>query len=204
MPLIDLPLPGDEVPPCEHTRAFLNEAARRIEAFQNERCVPAFVPSDYPRVDRVLRGLIEELGRGLLFCEWGSGVGVVAGLASLAGFDAVGIEIDAGLVDAARRLADDFRLPVAFMHGSFLPPGTRVDADGLVWLTTSHAPVACGPDDFDVIFAYPWSGESDVIASIFERHARPGALLLTYHESGTLRVRCKPVRKSRVLPSRRW
>ena len=47
------------------------------------------------------------------------------------------------------------------------------------------------PDDFDVIFAYPWPGEEDVIMQLFDRYAAVGALLLTYHGIEELRIRRK-------------
>ena len=66
----------------------------------------------------VLRALSEGgLARGWRFCEWGSGFGVVVGLAALVEFDACGIEIEALLVAEARKLADDFDLPVEFGQG---------------------------------------------------------------------------------------
>src|SRR5207248_1398205 len=112
----DVSLPGD-------VRAFLREADRRVERFLRDGRVPAFVPSDFGRAYLTLRAAADAGLAGGLFCEWGSGVGVVACLAALLDFDACGIEVEAELVDAARRLADDFGLPVEFAHGSFIPAG---------------------------------------------------------------------------------
>ena len=36
-------------------------------------------------------------------------------------------------------------------------------------------------EEFDLIFAYPWPGEEDIILSLFERHAARGSVLLSYH-----------------------
>ena len=55
---------------------------------------------------------------GTLFCEWGSGFGVVTCLAAMLEFDASGIEIESDLVDAAEDLSADFGLAVEFMCGS--------------------------------------------------------------------------------------
>ena len=45
--------------------------------------------------------------------------------------------------------------------------------------------------DFAVVFAFPWPAEAKVIAQLFERYARCGALLLTYHHNGSVRLQRK-------------
>ena len=45
--------------------------------------------------------------------------------------------------------------------------------------------------DFDLIFAYPWPNDEELTASLFERFAAPGALLLTYDETDAVRLRRK-------------
>jgi hypothetical protein len=147
------------------------------------------VPSDFTRAYNVLRSLADaDLAPGSLFCEWGSGFGVVACLAALCEFDACGIEIEDELVDAARQLADDFDLSVEFLRGSFIPRGSEAcleEGDGFAWLTTeaacTHQEPGLAPDDADVIFAYPWPDEEQVIGDLFDRHAAVGAVLVTYH-----------------------
>jgi hypothetical protein len=197
MPLVDLDhrsrtekLPAD-------VRSFLREAKRRIERFQRASPIPAFVPSDFAAAYGVLKELSEVWAEpGRLFCEWGSGFGVVACLAAMLDFDACGIEIEAQLVDAARRLADDFGLPVTFTQGSFIPPGrevcTTVD-EGFAWLAlegdSAYDDFGLALDDFAIIFAYPWPDEERVTADLFELSAGPDALLVTYHNSGVVRVR---------------
>ncbi|MBI3823395.1 MAG: class I SAM-dependent methyltransferase [Planctomycetes bacterium] len=201
MPLIDLPRPTDNTAIPGDVRAFLREADRRIETFQREASVPAFVSSDFPRVYQVLRDLeSSNLASGNLFCEWGSGFGVVACLAAMLGFDAVGIEIDEALVDAAEDLAGHFELPVEFIRGSFIPRGGEVCIDvknGHAWLDTSAADIAFDPADFDVIFAYPWPDEEGATDRLFERFAAEGAILVTYHGGDDIRVRRKRSAKVR-------
>ncbi len=201
MSLVDLPpskggpvLPGD-------VRAFLREAEQRIEQFQAAGHVPGFVPSDFERVYSVLHDLAaEELTPGKLFCEWGSGFGVVACLAAMLEFDACGIEIDGTLVAEARQLADDFDLPVQFDRGSFIPNDAE-PGDAYGWLSIddsdTHDELGLAPDDFDVIFAYPWPDEERLTEDLFERYARPGAVLVTYHGGDEFQLRRKKGRGSR-------
>ena len=96
-------------------RRFLREAERRIEELQRESRVPGFVSSNLEQAYRVLRVVAEAHAKpGALFCEWGSGLGVVACMAAMLDFDSVGIEIEEELVDAARKLADDFDVIFAY------------------------------------------------------------------------------------------
>jgi hypothetical protein len=199
MPLVDVNLPiGMTAVPSEVCR-FLREAERRIERFQLTGRVPGFVPCDFERAYAVLRDLAAaDLAPGNLFCEWGSGFGVVACLAAMLDFDASGIEIERELVEATRRLADDFGLPAEFICGSFVPPGgeAHVLAGGrYAWLTTeadqAYAELGLRPDDLDVIFAYPWPDEERVIRDLFERYAAVGAVLVTYHGGADFQLRWK-------------
>ncbi len=185
-------------PPAEAAR-LIREAEDRIDRFQSECRVPAFVPCDYAAAFAVLRALSEGgLTRGWRFCEWGSGFGVVVGLAALLEFDACGIEIEESLVVEARKLAEDFDLPVEFVQGSFVPRGAedRVHAAGTYsWLTTegdyAYDDLDLEVSDLDVVFAYPWPDEEGVVCDLFDRYAGTGAILATYHGSGEFRLKRK-------------
>lgn len=205
MPLRDLSL--DVTPgrlPADAAR-LIREAEERIDRFQSECRVPAFVPCDYEAAFSVLRTLSEgSHARGYRFCEWGSGFGVVVGLAALVDFDACGIEIEESLVTEARKLADDFDLPVEFAHGSFVPRGAedRVHAGGTYsWLTTegdyAYDDLDLDVGDIDVVFAYPWPDEEWVVGDLFDRYAGTGAILATYHGSGEFRLKRKVAGKKR-------
>jgi hypothetical protein len=205
MALVDVDLPADNSATPEPVRRFLHEAERRIEEFQATSRSPAFVPSDYAGAYDVLRVIAAaNIAPGPRFCEWGSGFGVIASLAAMLEFESCGIEIEPALVDAARQLADDFELSVEFVCDSFIPPGGETCADvspTFAWLTTdagrAEQELDLAVDDFDVVFAYPWPDEENVIDDLFDRFAATGALLVTYHGGEGYRVRRKAPRRRR-------
>ncbi len=206
MPLVDVDISiiGSDLP--EDVDVFLREADSRVGRFVQDSPVRAagFVPSDFETVYYALRAIAEaNIASGSSFCEWGSGFGVVASLAAMLGFQASGIEIEEGLVDAAQRLSGDFGLPVDFIQGSFVPSGAEPFAEQALadttaeffWLVTdaddAYEELGLEPDDFDVIFAYPWPGEEGLIAGLFERYAAQGALLLMYNQFNSVSLQRK-------------
>jgi hypothetical protein len=145
------------------------------------------------------------LAPGDRFCEWGSGLGVVCCLAAMTGFRAFGVESKGRLVRAARRLAADFDLPAEFARGNFILKGagsSLLAGREFSWLSTGgrcgHEVLGAAPDEFDLIYAYPWPDEECLVEELFERHARPGALLLTYHGECGLLLRRKVGGRSRT------
>jgi hypothetical protein len=197
LPIVDTALPAD-------VRNFVREGMRRIRRFQRTSRTFAFVPSDFERVYAALQLITSSsIAPGQRLCEWGSGFGVVAGTAAMLGLDAWGIEIDEDLVEAARELAADFDLPVEFIHGSFIPQGGAdlVDSEGVSsWLIpdegVAYEEIGLDPDDFDLVFAYPWPDEEGVVDRLFERYASPGSVLLTFHGSDDLRLRRKSAHRT--------
>lgn len=205
MTLRDVELVIDDEQPPERVADFLAESDRRIDAFRNDNVIPGFVPSDYSKAYSALRAAARTgVAPGRAFCEWGSGFGVVACLAEMVGFEAVGIEVESRLVDHAKQLATDFRLGTRFVRGSFIPEGgdSFADTEGEVsWLNpetgSGEAELGLEINDFDVIYAYPWPGEEHVIIRLFEHYAAVGALLMTYHGQNGVRVQRKLASKRR-------
>ncbi len=119
------------------------------------------------------------------------------------GFKVCGIEIERGLVDASRTLAGDFGLPVEFVHGSFVPPGAEAYAEEayadnnteyfrlVTDADDAYEELGLDPDDFDVVFAYPWPGEECLIEILFEKYGAEEALLLMYNQFNSVRIRRK-------------
>ncbi len=202
MALVDVNLSADVTPASAAVMKLIREAESRIERFIERRRatpVPAFVPSDFVQVHGVLRAIAAgHAAPGNALCEWGSGMGVVAALGAILRYDACGIEIDPELVEAARQLASDFGLSVEYACGSFVPHGGERFADRCgetAWLAAGgvcgHEELGLDPNDFDVIFAYPWPGEERVIEDLFEHYAAVGALLVTYRGLEGVRVQRK-------------
>lgn len=204
MPLKEVKLQSPALAPAPAAAAFLREANERVRRFQETSRTPGFVPCDFEAAHAFLGALAEaNLAPGERFCEWGCGFGVVAGLAALFGFEACGIEIDEALAAEAQQLADDFGLPVEIIRGSFIPRRAERYLDrsfarsgeGFSWLALEcdGALEAQGmaPEDFDIIFAYPWPDEECFVAGLFERTAAEGALLATHHGAGSFRLRRK-------------
>ncbi|MCH8839803.1 MAG: hypothetical protein IH831_03840 [Planctomycetes bacterium] len=201
---IEISINGSVLP--DDVVAFLREADLRVSQFVRNSPirVTGFVPSDFVTVYHALRAITEaNLAPGTSLCEWGSGFGVVASLAAMLEFNAYGIEIERGLVDASRRLADDFGLPVEFVHGSYVPSGAEAyveeayadnNAEYLSLVTDAddaYDELGLNLDDFDVVFAYPWPGEERLIENLFEKYAAEGTLLLMYNQYNSVRLRRK-------------
>lgn len=143
-----------------------------------------FVPADY---DHVLQTLLQLRAPGLRFLEWGSATGIIAIMADLLGFEAYGIELDAGLVDIARGLADRYGSRARFVAGSFLPSGYRYhsrsgdDRIGTIGYGRSAYPELAHPlEDFDIVYAYPWHGEEPMMLDLMRAYGDRGARLVLH------------------------
>jgi hypothetical protein len=196
---VELDLSKEEIP--KRVADLIADARQRIHEFDEDwpAAIPAFIPCDFELAYRTL-AIIEasKLATGRRFLEWGSGIGVVTCLAESVGFDAVGIEIESRLVNMAESLADDHGIAAQFACGSYLPEGEEPRLDrlaGVTWLSSGGADgyeeLELDPDDFDVVFAYPWPGEETVIFDLFADCAAVGALLLTYHGQDGMKLQRK-------------
>ena len=110
MPLVDIKISANGSVLPDDVAAFLREADMRVSQFVRNSpiCVTGFVPSDFVTVYHALRAITEaNLARGNSLCEWGSGFGVVASLATMLEFKVCGIEIERDLVDASRHVRKD-------------------------------------------------------------------------------------------------
>jgi hypothetical protein len=173
----------------QNLESLLREGNQIWEAFIEARggTFHHLIPAD-------AEGAYQQLGqlrdRHHTFLELGSGMGVITILADLLGFEAHGIEIEEGLVDLSRDLAERHGSSASFTEGSFVPAEFR---DEVSLLDGEFHTIAEGLDaygelgmelaEFDLIYAYPWPGEEEWLADLFRRAGGGHAQLLTYSVS---------------------
>jgi hypothetical protein len=157
-----------------------------------ERGFHPFVAADY---DVVRAALLPLRAPGRRFLEWGSATGIITIMADLMGFDACGIEIDPALVATARSVAARHGSGARFVAGSFLPTGYEwQSSDGDARTGTigggpsGYLQLGLAPDDFDVVFGYPWDGEAPLMRDLMRRYGRDDAVLLLYDADGRVRA----------------
>lgn len=200
----------DEIPLDPTVRssidALIEEGFEIFDQFDRttrDRGFHPFVAADYVQVLDALLELRETMQTSTTrrragpprFLELGSATGVIAIMADLIGFDAMGIELDASLVTIARELAVKYKSRARFAVGSFLPTGYR-------WKSKTSdnrmGTIGTGPsaylelgralDDFDLVYAYPWDGEAPMIEDLATRYGDPGARLLLMDSVSGLRI----------------
>jgi len=164
------------------------EIGDRFDREVREKRWHPFVHGDY---ESVLQALLTERIPGLKFLEWGSATGVVTIMADLLGFEAYGIELDAGLVDIARQLAVRYESQARFVAGSFVPAGYRwrPESGDARPGTIGQGPSAYGElghalDDFEVVYAYPWGGEEPMMLDVMRCYGHRDARLLLHGDDG--------------------
>lgn len=177
---------------------LIDQVNDRIEAFMlgDSAVIETFVPCDFQWLAQCLDWIDQQrLAMGRRFCELGSGFGVAAMLAALRDMTAVGIEIEAALVDQSNRLAKDLGIAARFYCGTFVPSAMA----GSLASSREVDHIATGGDDvydatgiafdaFDLFFAFPWPGEHEFYESLVDTAAAPGALLLTYNERAGMKL----------------
>lgn len=165
-------------------RLLWRDAATLWDEHENEPAFEGYVGSDFFAAWKVLKSL---RGCGATFLEWGSGLGVVAIMASRMGFDAAGIEIEPELVELAQTLAKRYSADAKFVCGSFVPDGFepdpmvgdeffRTDSDG----ASGYDQLDRELTDFDIVYAYPWPDEQGLFNSIMRRCGGRRSLLIRY------------------------
>lgn len=168
------------------------EIWRRFDVDVRQHSWHPFVAADY---ERVLEALLRLRRPGVRFLEWGSATGVITIMADMLGFEAYGIELDAELVTIARGLAERFQSRAQFAAGSFLPAGYRWkprDGDGRSGTigdgASGYLELQLPLEDFDLVYAYPWSGEEPMMHDLMRRYGGTGARLLLHGGTEGIRL----------------
>ncbi len=100
------------------------------------------------------------------FVEWGSGLGVVTGLAYLLGFEATGIELDEPLTNQSRQLLGEHACLPTIQCGSYFE---------------HHVPA-------DIYYVYAWPSQRAAILELFMKTAPAHALFILCDGQDLLRV----------------
>ena len=173
------------------TEQILIDADRVLQAYWDQwtkKPIEQYVACDFRDVWRALSKLTaSKIAKGNTFCEWGCGFGIVTGLASQLGWDAIGIEAESFLVDQANRFLARNHLKGEILHGNFLPRGS----ERLAGSQSDHASLFhqvanayeqhdLELDDYALVFAYPWPGEHHFLQEVFRHYAGEGALMLMF------------------------
>ena len=171
---------GLEVGIPDHVARLIETCSRGWERFfaDNDDQAPRFVPS----VPEIVFSALEEVTKRNLppnrvFCEWGSGFGTATCMASLLGYEAYGIEIEADLVRLSRAIARRLRIPVEIICTSMFPKG---------YGSYSGRPLRYDGMDIDIaeiglFFVYPWPEERELMQDLFDAVAAAGAILVAYY-----------------------
>ncbi|WP_404309778.1 class I SAM-dependent methyltransferase [Neorhodopirellula lusitana] len=113
---IELPGRLNDRPVPDSLRGMIHDLHQRIETFQDRWDVPQveqFVAADYELVYQTLDWIREsQLLIGNRFVEWGCGFATVTVIADMLGFDAIGIESEATLIEQGRKTISDWWQPL--------------------------------------------------------------------------------------------
>lgn len=138
--------------------------------------IPQFVAADGRTTWQLLNSVVKHTlpDRQPVFCEWGSGTGLVTLIASLMGMTATGIEIEEDLIDLARDISQQFAIPASFIQGSIYPKDNQIPLIDY--------------KEVDLFFAYPWPNQIAQMIDLFQQVAASGAILVVYHGGRNYRV----------------
>lgn len=199
MPIKEIDLKIEEKKLPEKVKNYLREANLRIDKlFETEknRKVPRFIPCNDELLYHWLSAIKDsDLCLGQVYCEWGSAYGVGTCLASLLGYESYGIEIEASLIEASKKLAEDSNISVTIIERDYMPEGFEcyegsggaelIRPENFTYrersgLRPSYEGMDADLDEVDLFFIYPWPGEQEFVLEFFQAIAADGALCLIY------------------------
>ncbi len=189
---LKLRLDGESAPLPHSIDVWISLARREIELFwdQSQKTKKReYVECDFDFVAGALQVCLQ---KGLLprqtLVEWGCGFGVVTGIAELLKINAVGIEAEQFLVEAAGRLHKLGGLQGNIWHANFLPAGASdlaEEQDPRISLQFGNLPSAyelcgCRLADFGCVFCYAWPGEEHFLKQVFDHFAGTSTVLILF------------------------
>lgn len=143
-----------------------------------------FVSADYVEI---FQHLVQLQDRVTTFLEWGSGLGVVAIMASRLGYEAYGIEVEPLLIEHAQQLSERFGSEAEFAEGSFIPDDYQWGIEEVGNPSRTNFDTRAAYDDldmelrdFDLVYAYPWPDEHGLYLDIMRTCGGEQALFLTF------------------------
>ncbi len=168
----------------EEMRELWSESDALWDECRNRLEFGGFVSADYLEIYKQLLPL---QGKVATFLEWGSGLGVVAIMASRLGFEAYGIEVEPLLVEHAQRLAERYGCHAEFAEGSFIPDDYQWGIEEVGNPSRTNCDARAAYDDldmelrdFDLVYAYPWPDEHGLYLDIMKTCGGHRSLFLTY------------------------
>jgi len=171
-------------PLLEEMRELWSESDAVWEGCRNQLEFGGFVSADYVEI---YKHLVELQGQVTNFLEWGSGLGVVAIMASRLGFESYGIEVEPLLIEHAQQLAESYGSEAEFAEGSFIPDDYQWGIEDVGNPSRTNFDARAGYDDldmelrdFDLVYAYPWPDEHGLYFDIMRTCGGEQALFLTF------------------------
>ncbi len=171
---------GRRSPLPQEQENLISEAQILLQQFWDrwhQKPIEQYVACDFEYVARALftlqeRGLVD----GSTFVSGGCGFGIVTGLASLLGWEAIGIEAEPFWSPRLENCLQRLQIPCEIWRAIFCPE------EPSVWRTVNRITHRCSIafpayeskdfdiDDFSIIFAYPWPGEEYFLESVLPRN----------------------------------
>ena len=138
--------------------------------------IPQFEPADGRLSWNLLHSVVKQTlpTNNPVFCEWGSGLGLITLLASMMDLPATGIEIEEELFDLSQETAQQFAIPATFINASIYPKDN-------VSPPLNYAEV-------ELFFAYPWPNQIVQMIDLFRKVSASGAIFICYHGGHNYRV----------------
>ncbi len=190
--VIDLAVSIQALPP--EAAALVEQGRQRAEAFYSQATDQppgGFLAGDYELVYSALTLLRDsDLLPGLRFCEWGSGFGVILGLAAQLGYESYGIELQSDLTQESQRWLSKQGLVAPIGTGTIVPDSLHGQYGAGVDHGTGSGLANAGPDgyrvldldprDVDLFYVFPSPTDEHVVLDLFDALSKPGAILLSY------------------------